>query len=220
MKEIFELLIHFIVTLIQLMKPGGVKLVMADTLAMKQQLIVTNRNKKRSPKLRASDRFMFAFFALFLNENRLHRIAVIFKPATFIRFHKALVNRKYQRLYSNKTTKKPGRKTPDQVLIDAVLDMKKKNPLFGYLRISMQIHEAFGIDISPYAVGRILRKHHANFPTDGGPSWLTFIGNMKDSLWSVDLFRCESISLKSHWVMVVMDQFTRRIIGYSVHVGS
>ena len=42
---------------------------------------------------------------------------------------------------------------------------------------------------------------------------------MKDSLWSVDLFRCESITLKSHWVLVVMDQFTRRIIGFGVHAG-
>src|SRR5262245_37175705 len=38
---------------------------------------------------------------------------------------------------------------------------------------------------------------------------------MKDSLWSVDLFRCESI-LRSHWIMVVMDVFTRRIIGFGV----
>jgi len=43
---------------------------------------------------------------------------------------------------------------------------------------------------------------------------------MKDSLWSVDLFRCESIHLKSHWVMLVMDQFTRRIIGFAVHAGN
>jgi transposase InsO family protein len=42
---------------------------------------------------------------------------------------------------------------------------------------------------------------------------------MKDSLWSVDLFRCESILLKTHWLLVVMDQFTRRIIGFSVHAG-
>jgi transposase InsO family protein len=39
---------------------------------------------------------------------------------------------------------------------------------------------------------------------------------MKDSLWSVDLFRCESILLRSHWVMVMMDVFTRRIIGFGV----
>ncbi len=31
----------------------------------------------------------------------------------------------------------------------------------------------------------------------GGPSWLTVIGHAKDSLWSVDLFRCESILVGS-----------------------
>ena len=48
---------------------------------------------------------------------------------------------------------------------------------------------------------------------------LTFIGHMKDILRSVDLFRCESITLKCHWVLVVMDQFTRRIIGLAAHAG-
>jgi hypothetical protein len=35
-------------------------------------------------------------------------------------------------------------------------------------------------------------------------------------LWSVDLFRCESILLKSYWIMIVMDVFTRGIIGFGV----
>ena len=52
-----------------------------------------------------------------------------------------------------------------------------------------------------------------------GPSWLTFLGHMKDSLWSLDLFRCESATLRTHWVLVVMDQFTRRIVGFGVHGG-
>jgi len=38
---------------------------------------------------------------------------------------------------------------------------------------------------------------------------------MTDSLWSVDLFRCESIRLKRHWVMMVMDVSTRRIMEFS-----
>ena len=63
----------------------------------------------------------------------------------------------------------------------------------------------------------MLAKHYrpGDSGTDG-PSWLTFIGHAKDSLWSVDLFRCESILLRSHWVLVVMDVFTRRIIGFGV----
>ncbi len=68
---------------------------------------------------------------------------------------------------------------------------------------------------------RVLAGHYRPDPASGGgPSWLSFIGNMKDGLWSVDLFRCESIRLKTHWVMVVMDQFTRRIIGFAIQAGN
>ena len=61
-----------------------------------------------------------------------------------------------------------------------------------------------------------LAKHYRPEAGSDGPSWLTFIGHVKDSLWSVDLFRCELLLLRSHWVMVVMDVFTRRIIGFGV----
>ena len=39
-------------------------------------------------------------------------------------------------------------------------------------------------------------------------------------MWSFDLFRCVSATLRTHWVLVVMDQFTRRIIGFGVHCGT
>ena len=42
---------------------------------------------------------------------------------------------------------------------------------------------------------------------------------MKNSLSSIELFRCESILLKSHWVLVIMDQVDRRIFGFGVHAG-
>jgi putative transposase len=45
---------------------------------------------------------------------------------------------------------------------------------------------------------------------------LSFIGHTADSLWSVDLFRCESIVLRSYWVLLVMAQFTRRLLGFGV----
>ena len=67
---------------------------------------------------------------------------------------------------------------------------------------------------------RVLSKHYRQSPGGGGPSWLSFIGHTTDSLWSVDLFRCESIVLQSYWVLVVMDQFTRRVIGLGVQRGS
>jgi len=34
------------------------------------------------------------------------------------------------------------------------------------------------------------------------------------------LFGCESLSLRTHWVLVVRDQFTRRIVGFGIHLGT
>ena len=43
---------------------------------------------------------------------------------------------------------------------------------------------------------------------------------LDNSAAAVDMFRCESLILRSHWVLVVMDQFTRRIVGFAVHSGA
>ena len=85
------------------------------------------------------------------------------------------------------------------------------------MRIAEQISHAFGRDVDKDVVRRVLVQHYR--PTgsgSNGPSWLTFIAQSSDSLWSVDLFRCESILLRSFWVMLVVDVFTRRIIGFGV----
>jgi hypothetical protein len=39
---------------------------------------------------------------------------------------------------------------------------------------------------------------------------------VKGSLWSIDLMRCESVALRTYWVLIVMDQYTSRIIGFGV----
>ena len=97
--------------------------------------------------------------------------------------------------------------------------MKRRNPRFGCVRIAQQISHAFGVPIDKDVVRRVLAKHYRPRSGTQGPSWLSFIGHGKDSLWSIDLFRCESILLRSRWVMLVMDIFTRRLIGFGVEPG-
>jgi len=127
--------------------------------------------------------------------------------------------RKYRLLYSPRDGRKPGPKGPSKEVIDAIVEMKERNPRYGCPRIAQQINLAFGLALDKDTVRRVLAVHYKPDPGNRGPSWLTTIGHAKDSLWSVDLFRCESIILKSHWVMVVMDQYTRTIIGFAVHAG-
>lgn len=51
------------------------------------------------------------------------------------------------------------------------------------------------VEIDKDVVRHVLAKRCRPTGGSGGPSWLTFLGHAKDSLWSVDLFRCESLIL-------------------------
>ena len=115
---------------------------------------------------------------------------------------------------------KPGPKGPSNEIVSAIVEMKRRNPRYGCPRIAQQINLAFGLNLDKDTVRRVLATHYKSDPNNRGPSWLTTIGHAKGSLWSVDLFRGESIVLKSHWVMVVMDQYTHRIIGFGVLAGN
>ena len=221
MRNFLLTLLHLAVTTAKLCGPGGVRAVIAENLLLKQQLIVLRRGRRRAPTLTLSDRLMCGFESLFLSLGRIHKVAIVLRPATLLAFHQALVRRKYRRLFSSTPCPKaPGPKGPDQALIQAIVELKSRNPRFGCPRIARIISQTFGIDIDKNVVYRVLAKHYRPAPGGTGPSWLSFIGHTTDSLWSVDLFRCESIVLRSYWVLVVMDQFTRRLVGCGVHCGS
>src|SRR5258705_3607385 len=218
MHDLPLLAIHLFVTVAKLLRPGGVRAVVAKSLLLKQQLIVSNRSRQRAPNLSTLDRFVLGLITFLVSPRRLPKLSAIVKSATLYKFHKPLVDRKYRILFSSAgRPRKPGPKGPSPELIAAIVEMKRRNPKFGCVYIAQQIAHTFGLDIDNDVVRRVLAKHYR--PDDSGssgPSWLTLIATSKDSLWSLDLFRCESILLCSYWVMVVMDVFTRRIIGFGV----
>lgn len=219
MRDLVILFIHLVVTIARLFGPGGARSVVAESLLVKHQLVIANRSRTRAPRLRSSDRIIFGICAVLMRPTRLLRSAIILKPSTILSFDRALVNRKYRLLFAAKNRRKPGPVGPSPALIAIIVEMKRRNPRFGYQRIADQISLVFDINVDKDVVRRVLERHFRPGPGSNGPSWLTFLGHSKDSLWSVDLFRCESMILQSHWVMVVMDQFTRQIIGFSVHAG-
>jgi hypothetical protein len=142
------------------------------------------------------------------------------RPSTLLAFHAALVRRKYRQLFTPKRRCKSGPKGPSPELIAAIVETKRRNPSWGCRRIAQQLCLVFDLKIDKDVLRRVLAKHLCPNPGAYGPSWLTLLGQTKDSLWSIDLFRCESLILKSHWVLVVMDQYTRKIIGFGIHAGA
>jgi hypothetical protein len=79
----------------------------------------------------------------------------------------------------------------DQELIDAVVELKRRNVNRGCPRIAQQITLAFGL------------LAHLPRPPERTPLEL-------------DLFRCKSASLHTHWVLVVINQYSCRIVGFSI----
>ena len=198
MRDLIILFIHAVATLMRVARPGGVRAVVAESILAKHQLLILNRSRRRAPNLRIVDRIIAGFCSLWIQPRRLHRVAIAFKPSTFLGFHCAIVQRKYRLLFSPKQKGKPGPKGPTEDLIHAVVEMKKRNPTWGCPQIADQINVAFGTAINKDVVRRILALHYRPEPNSCGPSWLTFLGHMKDSLWSLDLFRCESVALQTH----------------------
>src|SRR5258708_24751187 len=220
MRNLAVLFIHLIATLARLLGPGGVRSLVAESLLLKHQLLIVNRSRQRSPNLRSSDRILAGLLALLVRPTRLLRSAIALKPSTLLGLHKAMSKQKCRVLFSPNRRRKPGPKGPSAEVIHVVVQLKQRNPHWGCPRIAQQIALAFNIQIDKDMVRRILANHHRPGQDSGGPSWLTFLAHMKASLWSMDLFMCESATLRTHWVLVVMDQYTRRIIGFGVHAGT
>ncbi|MGO8696641.1 MAG: integrase core domain-containing protein [Limisphaerales bacterium] len=216
MKVAIVLFMHLFVQVAMLLRPGGCKALVAENLLLKHQLLVLRRSRSHAPRLRPADRLLFGLWTLFLNPRRLLRAAVVLKPSTLLRFHRGLRDLKYRFLYSSRPERRPGPKGPAPELIQAICELKRRNPRFGCPKIAQHLSKTFGLAINKDVVRRILARHYHSDRRRCGPSWLTVLGHSKDSLWSLDLFRTDSILLRTHWVLVVMDQFSRRIVGFGV----
>jgi putative transposase len=216
MKNTIVLLVQLLVGLAVLLRPGGMRSVLAQNLLLKQQLLILRRSRRRAPNLRTTERLLLGFCSLFLSPRRLVRTAIVLKPATLLRFHRGLKELKYRFLYSSSSKQKPGPKGPSPELIRGICEFKRRNPRFGCPKIAQHLAKTFGADLDKDVVRRVLAAHYRPERRDSGPSWLTLLGHAKDSLWSLDLFQTESILLKTHWILVIMDQFTRRIVGFGV----
>lgn len=219
MKWIWLHIVPLICLLLRLLRPGGAKSIVSENLILKQQLIVLTRGKKRCPPLNTWDRLLMAFCTLLMTPRRVQRASIAVAGSTLLGFHKALVNKKYSKLFGSKKRAKPGPKGPSKNLIRFIVEMKEKNPGYGCPRIALLASNVLGVSIDEFLVRRILNRHYKPIP-GGGPSWLVPIGFAPDKLWSLDFFRLESITLRTHWIMLVMDQYTRRIIGFAVHEGN
>jgi len=126
--DVAVLILHLIVMMVRLARPGGLRSVVAESVLVKHQLVILNRGRKRAPNLRTADRVIAGLCSLFMRQPRIVRSAITLKPSTLLDLHAVLTKRKYRLLFSPRCGGRPGPKGPTKELIAAVVAMKQRNP--------------------------------------------------------------------------------------------
>src|SRR5207247_82423 len=219
MRDILDLFVHVFVTVLRLARPGGFRSVIAESALVRHQLLILNHGRKRSPNLRGSDRIVSGLCTLLMRPARIVRSSIVLRPSTLLHFHQMLIKRKYRKLFSAKHGRRAGPKGPAKELIDAVVEMKRRNPSWGCPRIAEQITLAFGVEIDKDVVRRILAMHFRPESGSGGPSWLTlYLSSDHDPLyrfhqWQANLRVLEVIEIKTVPGVPLSHPFVERLIG-------
>jgi hypothetical protein len=124
------------------------------------QLLISNRSRHRAPNLNTLDRVVLGPTTRLVNPRRIPKLGALVKHATLFKFHKALVDRKYRLLFfSSSHRRQAGPKGPSAALIAAIIELERRRPRFGCVRIAQQICHAFGVDIDKDVAHRVLAKH-------------------------------------------------------------
>jgi hypothetical protein len=82
MRDLAVLVLHLLTTFARLAGPGGARAVVAESVLVKQQLLILNRSRRRSPNLRLADRVIAGVCTLLMRPSRLARAAIVLKPRT------------------------------------------------------------------------------------------------------------------------------------------
>jgi len=60
MRDLVVLSLHLLVTVARLVRPGGARAVVAESVLVKHQLLMLNRSRRRTANLRLADRIVAA----------------------------------------------------------------------------------------------------------------------------------------------------------------
>ena len=219
MREVVVLFLHLIVTVARRARPGGLGSVVAESIRVKHQRLILNGGRKRAPHRRAPDRILAGWWTLFIRRVRVFRSATVLRPSPLVRLHDLLGKPKYRMLFSAKgrspagpqgTQPRSARRNRGHETAQSDLGLSAHCPAH---RVGFRCRDRQGR-------GSPDLEHSLPAQTELGGSILADVSRSRQALWSCDLFRCESAPLRTYWVRVGMDQFTRRVIGFGVPPGT
>ena len=176
----------------------------AENLALRQQLVVLHRRTKR-PRLKTKDRVFWLWLARSWDGWRESLIVV--KPATIVRWHR----QGFKYYWAWKSRHKGGRPAIAPEVRDLIRRMSQANPLWGAPRIHGELLK-LGINLSQTTVAKYMIRR----PRPPSPSWRAFLDNHLEDLVSIDFFTVPTVTFHILFVFLVLSHDRRRILHSNV----
>jgi len=174
-----------------------------ELLVLRHELGVLRRQVAR-PKLRGADRALLA--AAVCHLPRPARGARLVTPRTLLRWHRALVRKKWRQPAGRR-----GRPPTSAETRDLVLRLARENPRWGHRRIGGELAK-LGLRVSPTTVRRLLaRAGLGPAPRRSGPGWREFLRTQAASIVACDFFTVESVLLRRYYVLFFIAHANRRV---------
>jgi putative transposase len=174
-----------------------------ELLVLRHELEVLRRQVGR-PKLGMPDRALLAAAAVHLP--RSSRPVLLVTPRTLLRWHQALVRRRWRQ--------PPGRVGRPPLPLDVqelVLRLARENPRWGHRRICGELRK-LGFIVSPTSIRRLLTRAGLEpAPRRGGPSWQEFLKSQASSIIACDFFTVETVFLRRFYVLFFIAHTSRRV---------
>src|SRR5215218_2944648 len=174
-----------------------------ELLVLRHELEVLRRQVAR-PKVGAADRALLAAAACHLP--RSARCARLVTPRTLLRWHRALVRRKWRQPSGRR-----GRPPLAPEVRELVLRLARENPRWGQRRICGELGK-LGFRVSPTSVRRLLaRARLGPAPRREGPTWREFLRAQAASIVACDFFTVETMFLRRYYVLFFIAHASRRV---------
>jgi putative transposase len=186
-----------------------------EILLLRQQLRIVERKQGRGPQIPRWQKVPLAMLTMRLKKQaRDGKVALkesvrLFKPATVIGWHQALVRRKW----TYKQGSSPGQPPIDKELEQLIVKVAKDNPNLGYEKLAGEMGK-LGYDVSKTTVSTVLNRHGilpAPERERQGSNWRTFLNHYKDQFLACDFFTVETLWLQTLFVLFFIEHGTRRV---------
>src|SRR5499426_1610834 len=177
----------------------------AEVLALRQQLAILNRTTKR-PSLRFQDRLFWIALAKIWQGWR--SALLIVKPETVSKWHR----QGFQLYWCWKSqTGRPGRPRIDAEIRELIRRLSRENPLWGTPRIQSELH-LLGFEVAESTVA----KYRIKSLQPSSQTWKTFLSNHAGEIVGLDFFVVPTATFRNLYCFIILLHERRRIIHFNV----